>query len=152
MKIKKITVDLKVIGIVHSPYKTRDQAPRQGTNEISEIQIYEEYKEGLKDIEGYSHIHLFYWLHKSEGYNLLVQTPWEKEKHGLFVTRSPHHPNPLGYSVAELVERKENILKVKGLDAIEGTPVLDIKPYIKRIDRKENVVSGWSEKIDFKFQ
>ena len=149
--MKKIPVELNVIGIIHSPYKTREQAPRQGSNESLEIEIYKEYEEGLKDIEGYSHIHLFYWLHKSKGYNLLVQTPWDAEKHGVFVTRSPNHPNPLGYSVVKLIERKDNILRVKGLDAIEGTPVIDIKPYIKRIDRKENVVCGWSEKIDFKF-
>jgi len=149
--MKNISVDLRVIGIVHSPYKTRNQAPKQGTDELMEIEVYKEYEEGLTDIEEYSHIHLFYWLHESGGYNLLVQTPWQKEKHGVFVTRSPNHPNPLGYSVVKLVERKDNILKVKGLDAIEGTPVIDIKPYIKKIDRKESAISGWSEKIDFKF-
>jgi tRNA-Thr(GGU) m(6)t(6)A37 methyltransferase TsaA len=149
--MKQIPVELKVIGIIHSPYKTREQAPRQGTNDTSEIEIYNEYEEGLTDIEEYSHIHLFYWLHKSKGYSLMVQTLWEKEKHGVFVTRSPNHPNPIGYSVVKLVERKNNILKVKGLDAIKGTPVIDIKPYIKRIDQKENIVSGWSENIDFKF-
>ena len=81
----------------------------------------------------------------------MVQTPWEEKKHGVFVTRSPNHPNPIGYSVVEIVERENNMLKVKGLDAIEGTPVIDIKPYGKGIDQKENVVSGWSKKIDFKF-
>lgn len=149
--MKSVSVDLKVIGVIHSPYKTRKQAPRQGTDEIIEIEIYKEYEEGLIDIEGYSHIHLFYWLHKSKGYNLMVQTPWEEKKHGVFATRSPNHPNPIGYSVVQLVERENNILKVKGLDAIEGTPVIDIKPYIKGIDQKENIISGWSEKIDFKF-
>jgi len=149
--MKSIPVELRAIGIIHSPYKTREQAPRQGTDELIEIEIYKEYEEGLTDIEEYSHIHLFYWLHKSEGHNLMVQTPWEEKKHGVFVTRSPNHPNPIGYSVVEIVERENNMLKVKGLDAIEGTPVIDIKPYVKGIDQKENVVSGWSEKIDFKF-
>ena len=149
--MNSIAVELNVIGIIHSPYKTREQAPRQGANEFAEIEIYKEYLEGLKDIDGFSHIHLFYWLHESKGYHLLVQTPWDEERHGLFVTRSPHRPNPLGYSVVKLVKRENNILKVKGLDAIEGTPVIDIKPYIKRVDQKDNVVSGWSEKIDFKF-
>ena len=149
--MKKIPVELNVIGIIHSPYKTREQAPRQGTNESVEIEIYKDYEEGLKDIEGYSHIHLFYWLHESKGYNLMVQTPWEQEKHGVFVTRSPHRPNPLGYSVVRLIERKNNILKIEGLDAIDGTPIIDIKPYIKKIDMKENVVSGWSENKEFKF-
>jgi len=149
--MKKIPVELQVIGIIHSPYKTREQAPRQGKDDVSEIEIYKEYEKGLKNIEGYSHLHLFYWLHESKGHRLLVQTPWAEERHGLFVTRSPHRPNPLGYSVVKLIEKSNNILKVKGLDAIEGTPLIDIKPYIKKIDRIENAISGWSEKIDFKF-
>jgi len=149
--MKKINADLKIIGIVHSPFKTRSEAPRQGTDEICEIEIEKDFVKGLKDIEGFSHIHLFYWLDKSEGYNLIVQTPWEEKKHGVFVTRSPNHPNPIGYSVVKLIERKENILKVKNLDAIEGTPVVDIKPYIEKMDCKTKSVYGWSEKIDFKF-
>ncbi len=149
--MKTINVDLKVIGIVHSPYKSRAEAPPQGSDEICEIEIYKDFEDGLKDIEGFSHIHVFCWFHKSTGYNLLVQTPWEKEKHGVFVTRSPNHPNPIGYMATELLECRNNILKVKGLAAIEGTPVLDIKPYIKKIDCKSEAVSGWSEKIDFKF-
>ncbi len=149
--MKNINVDLKVIGIVHSPYKSRSEAPRQGTDKICEIEIFKEFEEGLKDIEEYSHIHVFCWFHRSEGYRLIVQTPWERKKHGVFVTRSPNHPNPIGYTVAELVERKENILKVKNMAAIEGTPVLDIKPYIKKIDCRPDAYSGWSEKINFKF-
>lgn len=149
--MRKINIDLKILGIVHSPFKTRSEAPRQGTDEICEIEIEKDFVEGLKDIEDFSHVHLFYWLDKSEGYNLIVQTPWEEKKHGVFVTRSPNHPNPIGYSVVKLIERNENILKVKNLDAIEGTPVIDIKPYIKKMDCKTESVSGWSEKIDFKF-
>ncbi len=149
--MRKINIDLKILGIVHSPFKTRSEAPRQGTDEICEIEIEKDFVEGLKDIEDFSHVHLFYWLDKSEGYNLIVQTPWEEKKHGVFVTRSPNHPNPIGYSVVKLIERNGNILKVKNLDAIEGTPVIDIKPYIKKMDCKTESVSGWSEKIDFKF-
>ena len=77
----------------------------------------------------------------------MVQTPWDTEKHGLFTTRSPHRPNPIGYTVAEIVKRDKNILYVKNIDAIKGTPVVDIKPYIKNIDCKVNTESGWAEKI-----
>ena len=149
--VEKTPINVKTIGIIHSPYKERHQAPRQGTNEIVEIEIKKEYEEGLSDLEDFSHIHVFYWLHKSEGYNLMVKTPWEEKKHGVFATRSPNHPNPLGYSVVKLIGKKNNILKVKGLDAIDGTPVIDIKPYIKKIDQKKDVVSGWSGKTDLKF-
>jgi formylmethanofuran dehydrogenase subunit E len=76
---------------------------------------------------------------------LQVKTPWDAKPHGLFTTRSPHRPCPLGLSVVELVAREKNILKVKGLDAIDGTPLLDIKPYVSTIDERNNVKAGWFE-------
>lgn len=148
--MKKISVDLEIIGIVHSPYKTTQEAPRQGTDEICEVEIFKEYEKGLEDIDGFSHFHLFYWLHKSQGYKLIVQTPWDEKPHGLFTTRSPHRPNPLAHSIVELVKRKENILKVKGLDAIDGTPVIDIKPYTKKLEIKKNAKSGWLDRANLK--
>lgn len=144
--MKKISINLKVIGIVHSKYKTTCDAPRQGNDEISKIEVHKEYVEGLTDIDGFSHLHILYWLHKSQGFSNLVKTPWDDDLHGIFTTRTPHRPNPIGHSIVELVEIKENILTVKRLDAIEGTPVIDIKPYIKRLDLKENAVNGWIEK------
>lgn len=146
--MKKLTVDLKIIGVIHSPYKTTADAPRQGSDEFSKIEIYGEYMSGLKDIEGFSHLHVFYWLHESQGFSLLVKTPWDTKSHGLFTTRSPHRPNPLGHAVVELVEQKGNILLVKGLDAIDGTPIIDIKPYVKKLDVKNDAVSGWAEQTD----
>ena len=144
----QISVDLKIIGVVHSPYKTTADAPFQGNDKISKIEISKEYEGGLKDIEGFTHLHVFYWLHKSKGFSLLVTTPWDTTSHGLFTTRSPHRPNPIGHAVVELVEQKDNILSVRGLDAIEGTPVMDIKPYIKKLDVKTDAISGWIEKTN----
>jgi tRNA-Thr(GGU) m(6)t(6)A37 methyltransferase TsaA len=135
--------ELNFIGIIHSPYKTRAEAPRQGSNEICTIEIFERYKEGLKDIEGFSHLHIIYWLHKSDGFILSVITPWDDRPHGLFATRSPNRVNPVGYAAVELLEKKDNVLKVRGLDAIEATPVIDIKPYIAEIDMKSNTAHGW---------
>ncbi|MFW6121166.1 MAG: tRNA (N6-threonylcarbamoyladenosine(37)-N6)-methyltransferase TrmO [Petrotogales bacterium] len=146
--MKKISVDLKIIGVVHPSYKTTTDALFQGKDEISEIEIDKECFEGLQDIQGFTHLHIFYWLHESTGFSLLVKTPWDSILHGVFTTRSPHRPNPIGHAVVELVERKKNILRVKGLDAIEGTPVIDIKPYVKHLDVKNNAVSGWIEKTD----
>ena len=145
-KLKKISVDIRVIGVVHSPYKAAADVPLGHKDWISDIEIFQEYFEGLKDIEEFSHLNLFYWLHKSKGYSLTVNPPMDTKPHSLFTTRSPHRPNPIGYSVVELIEKKDNILKVKGLDAIEGTPVIDIKPYIKKSDSKPNAISGWLEK------
>jgi len=149
--MKEIRDALKVIGIIRSRYKTTEESPRQKGNTISKIEIYEEFKDGLKDLEEFTHAHIYYWLHKSKGYNLITHTPWEKEAHGLFTTRSPRRPNPLGHSIVKIVEIRDNIIHVKDLDAINGTPVIDIKPHIKEMDIKENTVSGWAEKIRFKF-
>ena len=134
-------LELKPIGIIHSPYRTRRDAPRQGSGreEICQVEVFKEFEEGLKDIERFSHVILIYWFHKSRGYSLTVTPSWDTKPHGLFTTRSPHRPSPLGLSMVELVAREENILKVKGLDAIEGTPLLDIKPYFPSIDEETNV-------------
>jgi len=140
-------LELKPIGIIHSSYKGRGKAPCQGCGheEICQVEVFPEFEEGLRDIEGFSHIILIYWLQKSRGYHLLVKTPWDVVPHGLFTTRSPNRPCPLGLSVGELVAREKNILKVKGLDALDGTPLLDIKPYVPQIDEKANIRVGWFE-------
>src|SRR4030042_3928572 len=113
-------MELNPIGVIHSPYKDRKQCPPQGREEICEIEVFEEYAQGLKDIDGFSHLILLYWLHSTKGYSLLVKTPWDSERHGVFATRSPNRPNPMGFSVVELVERNGNQLTVKGLDALGG--------------------------------
>ena len=141
--------DVTFIGIIHSSYKTRADAPSQGRDEICEIEIFKEYEAGLKDIDGFSHLHIFYWLHESKNYTISVHTPWDRKPHGLFATRSPNRVNPIAYAVVELLEKKENRLKVKGLDAIDGTPVLDIKPYIPKIDAKHEAKIGWFKEKDF---
>ena len=142
-------MQLKPIGIIHSPFKDRKRCPPQGREEVCRIEIFEQYAEGLKDIDGFSHLILFYWLHCSKNYSLLVKTPWDSKPHGVFATRSPNRPNALGFSVVELIERDGNKLKVKGLDALEGTPLIDIKPYLSEIDTKTNVRVGWVKETDF---
>jgi formylmethanofuran dehydrogenase subunit E len=142
-------MQLKPIGTIHSPYKGRKQCPLQGREEIYDIEIFGQYGEGLRDIDGFSHLILLYWLHSAKDYSLLVKTPWNSELHGLFATRSPNRPNPIGFSVVELMEINGNRLKVKGLDALDGTPLLDIKPYLPEIDAKPNVRIGWVKDTDF---
>ena len=139
-------LELEPIGVIHSPYR-RGQAPYQGRGEeeICEVEVFKRFEKGLKDIEGFSHIVLIYWFHQSKGYSLVVRTPWEVTPHGLFATRSPNRPCPLGLSVVRLVAREKNVLKVKDLDAIDGTPLLDIKPYVPAIDEEDRVKIGWLE-------
>jgi len=145
--MKRHHLELQPIGIIHSPYKDRGEAPYQGrkSREISRIELFKEFEEGLHDIEGFSHIIVIYWFHESQGYRLLVRTPWDDAPHGLFATRSPHRPCPLALTTAELVDREKNVLKVKGLDAVDGTPLLDIKPYVPALDERSVVKLGWLE-------
>ena len=144
---KRPSLELKPIGIIHSPYKNTEEAPYQGhtSEDLSQIEVFEEFEEGLQGIEGFSHIIVIYWFHKSQAYHLLARTPWDDSLHGLFATRSPHRPCPLGLTAVELVARESNILKVKGLDAIDGTPLLDIKPYVPSIDERRPTKLGWLE-------
>jgi len=138
---------LEPIGIIHTPYKSLSDCPRQGreTDTTCEVEVFDEFEPGLTDIEGFSHLIFLYWLHKSDGYQLMVTTPWEREPHGLFTTRSPRRPNPIGVSVVKLLARVDNILKVKGVDVLDGTPLIDIKPYVPQFDGADDVTIGWLE-------
>lgn len=138
---------MKPIGVIHLPYKSTEEAPYQGckSDGTGEIEIFDEYARGLKDVEGFSHLIILYWMHKSTNYSLLIKTPWDDKLHGLFTTRSQNRPNPIGLSVVRLIKRDGNILKIKGMDAIEGTPVIDIKPYIPEFDEEKNIKIGWLE-------
>ncbi len=137
---------VKPIGIVHSSFKTGKEVINSKTNEnVGEIEIFKEYEDGLSDLGGFSHIVVIFWMHKSSFRSLKVQPIYHPEKlRGVFATRHPDRPNPLGITIVELLERKGNILKVKGVDMIDGTPILDIKPYTKR-DQKVPAEFGWLE-------
>lgn len=136
-------IDLEPIGIVHSAHKTPSEAPPQNGDRVSVIEIFEEFIPGLKDIVGFSHLNVFYHLHLSKGWEMQITTPWDVRLHGLFTTRSPRRPSPIGYAAVELVRKGRDFLEVRGLDAVEGTPVLDIKPYIPDIDSKPDARLGW---------
>jgi len=135
---------IKPIGVIHSRFKTRDEVTRsERDREMSSIEIYREYEEGLSDIGGFSHIIVVSWLHKSDFRGLKVKPiHFPEELRGVFATRHPDRPNPIGLSVVELVEQSNNVLRVRGLDMLDGTPVIDIKPYVKS-DRKDGVANGW---------
>ena len=144
-------IELDPIGIIHSPFRNRSQAPFQGilSDEECELEIYEEFADGLKDIEGFSHIIIVYYAHKSNKHHLKTTTPWDTQLHGIFTTCSPNRPNHLLISVVPLLNRiGDRRLKVTNLDAIDGTPIMDIKPYIPYLVIRENVRIGWFEKVE----
>lgn len=142
-------IRFRPIGTVHSPFKRREDIdPRRNCrpNGFSDIrgglEIDPAYAAGLKDIDGFSHLIVIFVFHKSEPGHLLVKPPFENRRRGVFSTRSPHRPNPVGMTVVRLLGRRGNILRVSGIDMLEGTPVLDIKPYTSR-DSKRGVKRGW---------
>lgn len=129
-------MELVSIGVIHSPYRTPSDAPRQGrlSSEIMELEIHDNYLTGLDGLETYGHIVVLYWLDRADRTRLKATPPGTKTQRGVFSTRSPHRPNPIGMSIAELIEIKGKCIKVRGLDALDRTPIIDIKPYSPPID------------------
>lgn len=137
------------IGIIHSPFKEPKGTPIQPI--VSEdidgtVELFQEYIEGLKDIDGFSHIILIYHFHLSKGSLLKVKPFLDDQTHGVFSTRAPSRPNPIGISIVQLVKIEGNILQVKDLDIVDGTPLLDIKPYVPEFDIRKVKKKGWLEK------
>ncbi|MEW6406338.1 MAG: tRNA (N6-threonylcarbamoyladenosine(37)-N6)-methyltransferase TrmO [Chloroflexota bacterium] len=138
---------MRPIGIIHSPFLEKDQTPIQASRSqaIGLVEVYPEFADGLQDIEELSHIHLFYGFHESSGYKLLVRPFLDDREHGIFATRYPFRPNPIGISTVRLLSRLQNRLTVEGVDILDGTPLLDIKPYIPEFDLRTDVRAGWYE-------
>jgi tRNA-Thr(GGU) m(6)t(6)A37 methyltransferase TsaA len=135
------------IGVIHTPFETPDGVPIQAAFSEAEgvVEVDPPYAAGLKDIEGFSHLILLYWFSRSEGYQLTVRPFLDQEERGLFSVRHPARPNPIGISVVELVGREGNRLRVRGVDVLDGTPLLDIKPFVPAFDHREGAQIGWLE-------
>ena len=138
------------IGIIHSSHKEISKIPIQPVfcNDIEgTVILNNEYADGLKDLQGFSHIYLFYYFNRSQKTCLRLKPYLADQEHGIFATRAPHRPNKLGMSLVRLDRIEDNILYVRDLDILDGTPLLDIKPYIQRFDSRENVKSGWQDSV-----
>ena len=145
-------IRLRPVGVVRSRFKEPADLPppafappRFFERVTGEIEVFPEFAEALDDIEGFSHIIVLFHFHRSGGAKLKAVPPGESRPRGIFSTRSPHRPNPLGLSVLKLLARDGRVLEVAGLDIVDGTPVLDIKPYTSR-DRKSRIRTGWIQK------
>jgi tRNA (adenine37-N6)-methyltransferase len=138
---------MQPIGVIHSSFTKKDKTPIQASRSqaIGLVEIYLEFANGLKDIEALSHIYLLYAFHQSSGYKLQVKPFLDDQEHGIFATRYPYRPNPIGISIVKLLSRKENTLTVEGIDTLDGTPLLDIKPYVPDFDLRTDVRVGWYE-------
>ncbi len=138
---------MQSIGVIHSPFTEKDKTPIQASRSqaIGLVEIFPEFADGLKDIEALSHIYLLYAFHESSGYDLQVKPFLDDQKHGVFATRYPFRPNPIGLSIVKLISRMENTLTIEGIDTLDGTPLLDIKPYVPDFDLRTDVRTGWYE-------
>jgi tRNA-Thr(GGU) m(6)t(6)A37 methyltransferase TsaA len=133
------------IGFVSSPYESTGQVPKGlGAQHSAEgvLGILPEFEAGLKDIEGFSHLIVVWEFSRSEGFELTGCPPCDTREHGVFATRSPFRPNPIGLSTVELLRRDGCDLHVRGVDMLDGTPILDIKPYLSSIP-EEKLRRGW---------
>jgi tRNA (adenine37-N6)-methyltransferase len=136
---------LRPIGFVHSPFSETAQVPRglgAKHEEEGTIEILPEFEAGLRDIEQFSHLYVLWIFDRSQGYTLEGTPPCDTKSHGVFATRSPFRPNPIGLTVVRLVGREGTWIRVRGVDMLEGTPVLDIKPYLSSIPESE-LKRGW---------
>lgn len=140
-----ITFTFTPIGVIHSPFTEREGMPIQSARSTAEgrIEIDEAYAEGLKDIEGFSHIYLLYVFDRATETKLTVYPFLDDQPHGVFSTRFPGRPNPIGLSVVELLRREGTTLHVAGIDVLDGTPLLDLKPYAPKFDHHPATRTGW---------
>jgi tRNA-Thr(GGU) m(6)t(6)A37 methyltransferase TsaA len=136
----------KPIGVIHSPFKDPKGTPIQpaGAEGVNgKVEVFPEYADGLKDIEGFSHIILIYHFHLSKGTLLIAKPYMDNEARGVFAMRGPSRPNPIGISTVRLVGIEGNILHIQDVDIVDGTPLLDIKPYVPEFDTRQAKRVGW---------
>jgi tRNA-Thr(GGU) m(6)t(6)A37 methyltransferase TsaA len=141
---------MQPIGYVRSPYKNGKDIPKGlGAQHQAEgsLELRADLEPGLTDIEGFSHLFVIWAFDRAEGFDLLASPPSDNRPHGVFATRAPRRPNPIGLTVVELVSRQGAALHVRGIDMLDGTPILDIKPYLSSIPA-ERVHRGWLEEAE----
>ncbi len=142
-------IKYKPIGIIHSPFREPKGTPIQpaaAEGIQGTVELFPEYSEGLEDLDGFSHIILIYHFHLSREPSLTAKPYMDDRAHGVFAMRGPSRPNPIGISVVRLVGIKENILHIQDTDIVDGTPLLDIKPYVPQFDIRQVVKTGWLER------
>jgi tRNA-Thr(GGU) m(6)t(6)A37 methyltransferase TsaA len=142
-------ITVQPIGLIHTPFKQPEGMPIQpsgGKGIEGHIDLFPEFLEGLQDLDGFSHIHLLYYFHLSQEFSLTVKPFLDHEQRGLFATRAPRRPNPIGLSTVRLIRVEANTLHIRDIDILDGTPLLDIKPHVPEFDCGENIRIGWFKK------
>lgn len=143
------------IGICRSPWKSQESTPIQpaaAKDTAGTLEIYEQYRGGLADLDGFSHIIVLFHLHKSAPYRLKVVPYLDTEERGVFSTRAPSRPNSIGLSTVRIISVEGNIIHITGVDMLDGSPVLDIKPYIPKLDSIKTEKTGWLSRREKGFE
>jgi len=148
--VTELVLTCRPIGVVHSPFRERAEAPRQtsaGRDVQGRIELFPEngFEHALEDLELWPYLWVIFWFHLNEGWKPKVLPPRSEKRRGVFATRAPYRPNPLGLSVVKLERVEGLVLHVSGLDMLDGTPVLDLKPYVKYADALDDAEGGWLE-------
>jgi tRNA (adenine37-N6)-methyltransferase len=142
-------IEFQPIGVIHTPFSEPNGMPIQPAGAVGvkgTVEVFEAYLSGLKDLNGFSHIILLYHFHRSQSFDLQVVPFMDSESRGLFATRAPKRPNAIGLSVVQLDRIENGLLYVQNVDILDGTPLLDIKPYVPEFDAQVEVQTGWLEK------
>jgi tRNA-Thr(GGU) m(6)t(6)A37 methyltransferase TsaA len=145
------SLSVRPIGVIHSRHKRAEETPIQpvfAEGVQGRAEILPEFAEGLQDLEGFSHIWLLYWFHQAGSPRLIVRPFLQDAQHGVFATRAPTRPNPIGLSLVRLVRREGCVLHLEDVDVLDDTPLLDIKPYVPQFDFRTEVRTGWLETVD----
>ena len=143
-----MNIEYRPIGVIHSPFTELDGMPIQpagASGTQGTVELFPDYQEGLKDLEGFSYIILLYHFHRSRGFDLHVIPFMDSEPRGVFATRAPKRPNPIGLSVVKLTDIRDGTLHIENMDIVDGTPLLDIKPYVPEFDGPTAARTGWLE-------
>jgi tRNA-Thr(GGU) m(6)t(6)A37 methyltransferase TsaA len=149
--MRDTAITYKPIGVIRSEHVAAEETPIQPAYAKGckgRAEVFPEFAPGLRDVEGFSHIYLIYHFHKAGPAKLRVKPFLQDIERGVFATRAPCRPNAVGLSIVELVRREGNVLHLDGVDILDGTPLLDIKPYTARFDRFETARNGWQDKIE----
>jgi tRNA (adenine37-N6)-methyltransferase len=149
--MKENPIIYKPIGMIHSEHVTAEKTPIQPAYAKGckgRVELFPEFAEGLSDLDGFSHIYLIYHLHRAGSGRLKVKPFLQDVERGVFATRSPRRPNPIGLSIVELLGREGNVLHLDCVDILDGSPLLDIKPYTAKFDCIDTTRNGWQDDID----
>ena len=149
--MRETAITYRPIGVIRSEHVAAEETPIQSAYAKGckgQAEVFPEFASGLRDLEGFSHVYLIYHFHQAGSAKLMVKPFLQDIERGVFSTRAPRRPNAVGLSIVELVRREGNVLHLDGVDILDGTPLLDIKPYTAKFDCIKTARNGWQDEVD----